>query len=246
LQPLYRIHHLVPGFIFFDDPIHQPIHFAPILRTNVCGVVAHVFEVLVLLEHRRFVDVIVRRQAIGVGIFGQQADVFQIVATDVDVKKHHVTVHILLAHHVFEVSLRRNERLGQARLLIPRIQCKVDYCDSRIAEPIRNFRAKQPAIRSNVDPETFLGRVVNNFVRYVRTQQRFTAHQSQNATSMIVQPVDRPFGNIFGHAFHFVVESPAIPAIQIALVIEKQIRRDGMKLSRLHTGANVWKQPTTR
>ena len=38
----------------------------------------------------------------------------------------------------------------------PGVQSEVEYCDSRIAETIRYFLPKQPAIGGYVNPESFL------------------------------------------------------------------------------------------
>jgi len=48
-------------------------------------------EVLVLLDHRRLVDVIVRGQVVVAGVLGQPAKIFQVVPADVHVEEHHVT-----------------------------------------------------------------------------------------------------------------------------------------------------------
>src|SRR6266404_6741109 len=60
---------------------------------------------------------------------------------------------------------------------------------------------------------------------------------------MIVQPINRAPRYVFRHSLHAVVKSPAIPAIQVAFVFDKEIRRDGMKFARQDTRTHVWKQP---
>jgi len=45
--------------VLLDDPIDQGIQIASVLQSEICMVLVQVFEMLVLLEHRRFIDVIV-------------------------------------------------------------------------------------------------------------------------------------------------------------------------------------------
>ncbi len=49
----------------------------PIFRTNVGWIVAQVLEVLILLEHGRFVDVIVGGDAVVMCVFGDLTDIVQ-------------------------------------------------------------------------------------------------------------------------------------------------------------------------
>jgi hypothetical protein len=48
---------------------------------------------------------------------------------------------------------------------------------------------------------------------------------------MVVEPVDGAASHIFRHPLDLVVVGPAIPAVQIALVLDEQIRGDGVELS---------------
>src|SRR5271154_5512281 len=56
LQTLHGIHHLIAGLVLVDEPIDEGIDVSPIFRPDVGGIVAEMLEVLILLEHRRFVD----------------------------------------------------------------------------------------------------------------------------------------------------------------------------------------------
>jgi len=58
-----------------------------------------------------------------------------------------------------------------------------------------------------------------------------------------MQPVDGTFGHIFGHALHFVVEGPAVPAVEVALVVDKQIRGNGMEFTGHHSRVHIGQQP---
>jgi hypothetical protein len=74
-------------------------------------------------------------------------------------------------------------------------------------------------------------------------QQRFSAHERQHAAAMVIQPVDGTARDVFRHAFDFVVEGPTVPAVEVALVFDKEIGRDGMKLAGQDARTNVRSQP---
>ena len=100
MQPLHRVHHLIPQFVFLDQPIDQSVDLMPVFRADVGGVVVKMFEVVVLFEHRSFIDVIVGGHPMVVSVFGQLSDIFRVVAADVDVEKDQVAVDVLLAQDV--------------------------------------------------------------------------------------------------------------------------------------------------
>ncbi len=54
-----------------------------------------------------------------------------------------------------------------------------------------------------------------------RPQERLTAHQRKDPAPIVVQPVDGAPGHVFCHAFDFVVVGPAVPAVEIAFVLDK-------------------------
>src|ERR1700722_7072549 len=58
-----------------------------------------------------------------------------------------------------------------------------------------------------------------------------------------MEPVNRSSRDVLGHAADLIVVCPAVPAIQIAFVFDKQIRRDGMKISGENTRSYIWIQP---
>src|SRR5215831_2235563 len=60
---------------------------------------------------------------------------------------------------------------------------------------------------------------------------------------MVIQPINRPPRYILSHALHLIIEGPAVPAVDVALVLDKQVRRDRMKVARHHTRSHVWDQP---
>ncbi len=140
LQPLHRIHHLIARFVFLDQPIDQRVDLPPIFRADIGGVVIQVLEVVVLFEHRCFVDVVVGGNAVVVSVFGELSDVLQVVAADIDVEKHQVAIDVLLPQDVFQILLRGNKCFGQAGLQIPRVQSEVDDSYASIAQAVCEIR----------------------------------------------------------------------------------------------------------
>src|SRR5215469_1217784 len=128
------------------------------------------FEVLVLLEHRSFVDVIVGGNAMVVCILGELSNVERVVSADVHVEKHHVPVQVLLLQQMLEVLANGHDRLWQTRLLVPGIYSEVKDRRACVAQPVSYVGAQQSAICSDVDPESFLRGVINHFVSKLRTQ----------------------------------------------------------------------------
>src|SRR5215469_11576817 len=98
-------------------------------------------EVLVLLEHWSFVNVIVSRNAMLACVLGQLTNILSIVATDIHVEEHHVTVHILLSQQMFEMLAYRHNRLWQTRLFIPGIDCEIKHCNACISQTVGNLGA---------------------------------------------------------------------------------------------------------
>src|SRR5690349_11923669 len=200
-------------------------------------------KVLVLLKHRRFVDVIVGRDTMIARVFGKPAYIVGVIATNVDVEKHHVAVDILFSQQMFEMLADRHDRLGQTRLLVPCIDGKIEDRGSRISETVSDIGPEQTRIGSDVNPEPLLCCVVDNLVRKLRAQQRFSTHERKHPAAVVVEPIDRPPRDIFRHALHFVIKGPAVPAIKIALVFDKKISSDGMKLTWQNPRPHVWVKP---
>src|SRR5581483_858003 len=105
--------------LLLPSPIHQSIYVAPVLRTDVGGIVGKMLEMIILFEHRGLVDVVVGGYSVVVGVFREHAYVFGVIATDVHIKEHQVLIDILLAQHVLEVLLRRNKGLREAGFKVP-------------------------------------------------------------------------------------------------------------------------------
>ena len=140
-----------------------------------------------------------------VRVFGQLLDVFMIVAADVDVEKHHVAVDVLLADEIFKVFLAGNECLRQAGLFVPRIEREVEDGSAGIAEAIGDLGTQQAPVGSDIDPEALLGRIVDNFVRDLRTQQGLAAHEREHAATMIMEPIDRALGDMTSSVMPFTL-----------------------------------------
>ena len=77
----------------------------------------------------------------------------------------------------------------------------------------------------------------------LRPQQRFAAHERQHTTPVVMEPVNGALGDILGHALHLVIEGPAVPAIEIALVIDEEISGDGMEFARHHPRSDIRNKP---
>ena len=145
------------------------------------GVVLVVVLEVVLLEHRRFVDVVVGGDPVVVGDFGELLDIVHIVPADVHVEENGRAVLVLLPQKMIEIRAHRREGFRQARLFVDAIHGEIDRGDARIEQPVRHFRPKQPGIGGEIDPEALLRRVVGNLVNQLRTQQRFAAHKGEHA-----------------------------------------------------------------
>ncbi len=90
LKALGRIHHLVPGFIFLNQPVNQSIHFASVFGANAGWIVIQMLEMIVLFEHRRFIDVVIGGHAVVVRVFRELPDVSRVVAADIHAEKNEV------------------------------------------------------------------------------------------------------------------------------------------------------------
>src|ERR1700757_5114221 len=130
------------------------------------------------------------------------------------------------------MGLRRNKCLRQTGLQLPGIQSEVEYCNASVSQTVGQFRFEQPAIRRDIDPETFYCCVVNNLVDEVGPQQWLTAHAGENTAPVVIEPINGSARNVLGHSLHSVIEGPAVSAIKIALVLDKQVRRNRMEVTR--------------
>src|ERR1700759_2788853 len=77
----------------------------------------------------------------------------------------------------------------------------------------------------------------------VRTRQRFAAHIGKNAAPGSVKPVDGALRRVLAHALHFIVEGPAVMAIEIALEFSEEIRDQRMEVTSSDPRVNVGKEP---
>jgi hypothetical protein len=58
-----------------------------------------------------------------------------------------------------------------------------------------------------------------------------------------MQEIDGATGNVFGHALDLVVERPAVPAIEIAFVLDEQIGSNRVQVAWKDARAQIGKQP---
>src|SRR5579864_8550556 len=77
--------------------------FGPIFRADVGGIVAEMFEMLILLQHWSLVDMVVGSYVVFTRVLGDLPHVLGIVPANVDVKENHVAIHVLLLHQIFDV-----------------------------------------------------------------------------------------------------------------------------------------------
>src|SRR5215468_4546978 len=122
----------------------------------------------------------------------------------------------------------------QARFLVPGIDGEVKDRRASVSQTVSHFGTQQPAISSDVDPESFFGCVIHHLVSELRAQQWLSPHQREYAAAVIVEPINGPPGHVLGHALDLVVVSPAVPAVEIAFVLDKQVGGDGMELAGSH------------
>lgn len=176
-------------------------------------------------------------------VFRELANVIRVVAADIHIEKDDVAIHILLAQDVLQIFLCRNKSFGQAGFEVPGIERKVENGNARVAEAIRYLWPQRAAIRGDINPETLFRRIINDLVHKIRPQKRFSTHQCKHAASVVVQPVNGTPGHVFRNAFDFIVIGPALPAVEIAFVCDKQVRGDRMKLARQKARTHVRGEP---
>ena len=175
---------------------------------------------------------------------GQHAHIFEIVAADVDIEKNGVAVFVLFADQVIRSFRGWAPWLLAGRASDPRHPRP----GSRVATPASAMRSivsgfMQPSVGRQIDPEAFLRCVIDHLVRELGAKQDFSSHERENPASGRMQPVDRPPGNVFGHAGDAVVEGPAIVAIEIAFPFGEQIRDERMELAGQQARAKIWEHP---
>ncbi len=110
---LNGIHHLISLVdTLVVQVIEQGIDLGPIVRRQIGLILIQVFEVG-LLGHRRFVDVIISRDAVVVGNFSQFFHIVDVVMTDVDIEHDCVAIMMLAFNQVIEIRTNWFECLGQ-------------------------------------------------------------------------------------------------------------------------------------
>src|SRR5262249_5624009 len=125
-------------------------------------------EMIVLLQHRSFIEVIVRGQPVLAGVLRQHANIFHVIAADIHVEEDHRTIYILLPDQILEVLASRYQGFGKPWFLVPGIQSEIEYRCTRVAEAVGNFRTQQASVCADIYPESLLRRVVDNFMRDLR------------------------------------------------------------------------------
>ena len=111
------------------------------------------------------------------------------------------------------------------------------------AKLVDHIGAQQPRVGGQVDPEVLLRRVVRDPMDKIRTQQRLAAHVGEHPAAGAMQPIDGALRCVFGHSLHFVVEGPAVVAIEIALELGEEISDERMEIACGHTRADIGEEP---
>jgi len=130
-------------------------------------------------------------------------------------------VYVLLAQDMLQILPSRDQRFRKARLQVPGIQREVECRNASVSQAISKVGLEQASVGRDVNPEALLGRVVDNLVHEVRPEKRLASHQCQHPAAMVVEPVDGTPRDILGHALDGIVVRPAVPAIEIALVLDE-------------------------
>ena len=110
-EPGVRVHHLVSRVLLFGQPLNRLLHGRPVIPGDVGDIVVSVFEVFILLEQWRLIDVIVGRDAVVVSDFGELPNVIEVIAADIDVEKDGIAIPVLLANQVIELFANRQPAL---------------------------------------------------------------------------------------------------------------------------------------
>ena len=62
---------------------------------------------------------------------------------------------------------------------------------------------------------------------------------AENTAPVVIEPINGSARNVLGHSLHSVIEGPAVSAIKIALVLDKQVRRNRMEVTRQYARPDV-------
>ena len=107
---------MIASPILLDQPVDQGIDGGPIFRPYVGRVVVQMLEMIVLFEHRCFINVIVSGNPMIVRVLRQLAYIFEVISTDVDIEKDEVSIHVLFAEELFQVFPGWHKRFRETRL----------------------------------------------------------------------------------------------------------------------------------
>ena len=111
---------------------------------------------MVLLGHRRLVDVIIRRDAAIVSNLGQFLHIVHIVMADVDIEHDRVAVITLAFDQIVKLLLDRLKRLRQRLSFLDRIDRDVKRRDTRVAKLIDHLRLQQSGVGRQINKDVFL------------------------------------------------------------------------------------------
>ncbi len=228
--------------MLIDDPVDQSVNFWIIFLCQISLVTPQMLE-MILLGHRRFVDVIIGSKTVIVRDLGQFLHVILIDVRDIDVDHRSVTVIVFLLDHVIKIRPDAIQRFRQARLFNYGIDGEIDICHARITDLIQHFRFHETSVCWKVNEKILLGRVIDDLVNEIGADQRLTAHQSKDAIAYGMQPVNGSSRCRLRHPAHLVVIGPAVVAINIALKFAEEIRNDRPEFLAMPARLKIWSGP---
>jgi hypothetical protein len=196
-----------------------------------------------LFHHGGFVDVESDGDAVVVGELGELFYVLDVGAADVGIEKHGVAVAVLATHQIVEILFHVLEGFGKAGFFVDGLDREINGGDAGVGETVGDGGAQQSSIGGEINPEIFFGRVLDDFVDEVWTQERFAAGRGEDAAGRGVQPIDGASGGVFAHAADAIIVGPAVVAIEIAFPLREEVGDDGPKFSGEHSGFKIGSHP---
>src|SRR5271156_1728739 len=113
----------------------------PVLGIDERVVLVVMLEVT-LLNQRRFVQVIIGRNAVFACNLGQLLYILHVIAAYVDVEEYGIAVFVLLANQVIEMLTHRSERLRQPGLLVDSVDGKIEDGNPGIRQTVDYIRTQ--------------------------------------------------------------------------------------------------------
>ncbi len=84
-EPRIRVHHFIARILLLGQPLNCLFDRRPIIFRDVGDIVRRVFEVFVLLQQGRLIDVVIGGDAVVMRYLSKLPHVVQVVPADIDV-----------------------------------------------------------------------------------------------------------------------------------------------------------------